>query len=97
MVDHGEDLLHNTSSFIFGESFLSCDVFKKFTTRTILHADIKEHLILVDFIEFNDIRMIERFHDLKFSEHRVLFVFESALFDDFYSEFFVIDTTFSYS
>mmetsp|Transcript_14620 Transcript_14620/g.34873 ORF Transcript_14620/g.34873 Transcript_14620/m.34873 type:complete len:309 (-) Transcript_14620:272-1198(-) len=59
-----EDLLHDPRRVPLGELLLLDDAIKQLTTRTQLHDDVDVSGILEGLVQLDDVRMIQRLHDI---------------------------------
>jgi len=66
VVEGMHDLVEDVAGFGFTEVALSSNSFEEFTTGADFHNEVNISTIFEDFVEFNDVGMIELLHDFNF-------------------------------
>lgn len=71
-VDHSwKELFHNNGGIILAESFHLWNLIEKFTTFNVFCDQVEVDLVLVEFIEFHNIWVVQLFQDINFIKEGV--------------------------
>lgn len=72
VIDCGKNLLHNLSGLLFGETALIANFFEELSSSAKFCNDEEGSLLLIEFKDLDDIRVIKLLENLDFIHQSVL-------------------------